>query len=70
MFFELSKIVWCFAAPTNAFLILLAVATVLRWMGFRRLSRITATLTTLSLLIVAFSPVGNLRSRSLVPPRA
>ena len=65
VFFEASKIFWVFAAPANALLILLAVAPVLRWMGFERWSRVIGVLATLSLLIIAFGPAGNLLLRPL-----
>ena len=65
MFFTASKLVWIVAAPTNALLLLLAAAPLLRWMDFRWLSRTAAAVATVSLLVIAFSPVGNLLLRPL-----
>lgn len=73
MFFTASKVAWLFAAPSNALLILLVMAVVLRWMDFRWLGRAAATIGTLGLLVGAFGPVGNLLLRPLeerfpIPP--
>ena len=73
MFFTASKVAWLIAAPTNALLILLVAAVILRWMDFRWLGRAAATVGTLGLLVVGFGPVGNLLLRPLedrfpIPP--
>lgn len=60
MFFEVSKLSWLVADPTNALLLLLVVAVVVRAMGFRHLATTAAVIGTLGLLIVGFGPVGNL----------
>lgn len=65
MFFTASKLIWFVAAPTNLLLIGIAVSVVLRWMGFPRMSRAVVLLSSLLLLVAAFSPAGNLLLRPL-----
>ena len=65
MFFTASKLVWFGAAPTNFLLIGLAASVLMRWMGFPRLGRTLGLLSSVSLLIGAFSPAGNLLLRPL-----
>lgn len=58
MFFDLSKILWWFAAPSTALLLLLGFGVLLLWTPWQRAGRRLATLVVLLLFVVATLPIG------------
>ncbi len=59
MFFSLAKFVWILANPLNLTLLLLCLATLLIWLGWRRLAGWIVSLLTIALLAIAVLPVGS-----------
>jgi len=58
-FFTVSKLAWFVAAPSNALVILLVLATLLLLIGCRRWGRSLLALGILGLLVFGFSPAAN-----------
>ncbi len=65
MFFYLSKILWFFVDPGNAFLLLLLIGLLLTLTRFRSLGRALVGVAVVLALIVVFVPVGTWMIRSL-----
>jgi len=65
MFFYLSKILWFFVDPGNAFLLLLLIGLVLTLTRFRTLGRSLVVVAVILALIVVFVPIGTWMTRSL-----
>lgn len=59
VFFVVSKLAWLLAAPSNFFILLVALGAGLSWTRARRGGRIVLTFGVLGLLVGAFTPVGN-----------
>lgn len=59
MFFNLSKVLWWFAAPANALLFLLEIGVLLLWTPWRRVGRGLSTLAVLLVVAAATLPVGS-----------
>lgn len=59
MFFYISKIVWFFAQPSNALLILLLVGTAMLWSRWARWGRRVILVSALLFLAAGLSPLGH-----------
>ncbi|MDR9498159.1 MAG: YdcF family protein [Hydrogenovibrio sp.] len=58
-FFTLSKLAWILLTPGNLFVLLLALATLLLWLGKRGFAKTLLTLLSVSALTVFIYPVGD-----------
>lgn len=58
VFFLTSKLVWAVISPDSLILIILVTAWICLWLGMRKLARKLLALVTLSLLLIAFLPLG------------
>ena len=58
LFFYISKLVWLFFSPDSLLLILMIFSLILLYIGEARLAKITLSITSLLLVLIAFFPIG------------
>lgn len=58
LFFYISKLIWLFFSPDSLLLILVVFSLILLYLGKTRLAKITLTITSLLLILIALLPIG------------